>query len=76
MIHRPKHPVSTGSFVFQPFIHLDSQVSPQALEALDHGDQQDDCQQHDEILITIVPVVDGDLTKPAAADDAAHGRVA
>ena len=63
-------------FVFQPLIHLDGQVGSEALEALDHGDQQDDSQQHDEIFVTVVTVVDGDLTKPAAADDTTHGRIA
>ena len=63
-------------FVLQPLIRLDGQVGSEALEALNHGDQQDDSQQHDEVFVTVVAVVDGDLTKPAAADDAAHGRIA
>ena len=63
-------------FVLQPLIRLDGQVGSEALEALDHGDQQDDSQQHDEVFVTVVTVVDGDLTKPAAADDTTHGRIA
>lgn len=63
-------------FVLQPLIRLDGQVGSEALEALNHGDQQDDSQQHDEVFVTVVTVVDGDLTKPASADDTAHGRIA
>ena len=46
------------------------------MEDLHHNDQQDDGEDHDERLVTVVAVIDRDLAEAAASDDAAHGRVA
>lgn len=60
----------------QSFVRACSQMRAGALEDLHQRDQQNHCGQHDEILVAVVTIVDGDLAEPAAADDAAHGRIA
>ncbi len=47
-----------------------------ALEDLHQDDEEDHGEEHDQILVAVVAVVDGDLAEAAAADDTAHGRVA
>ena len=48
----------------------------QGLEDLHQNDKQHDRRKHHKVLVAIVAVVDGDLAEAAAADDAAHRRVA
>ena len=46
------------------------------MENLYNDNKQDNGQQHDQIFVAIIAVVDGDLTQAAAADDTTHGSVA
>ena len=63
-------------FLFKPLVALLCQICSEALEELDEQDEDDNRNDHDEVLVAIVAVVDGDLAEAAAADDAAHCRVA
>ena len=64
------------SYLFKPLVALLGKICAEALEHLNEQDQNNDRDDHDEVLIAIVAVVDGDLAEAAAADDAAHCRVA
>ena len=62
--------------LLEAFIQLDRKTGTDALEDLHDNDKQNDRQQHDQIFIAVVAVVDGDLAQTAAADNTAHGGVA
>ena len=62
--------------LLQALIQLDRKVGTDALEDLHDNDKQNDRQQHDQILVAVIAVVDGDLAQTAAADNTAHGGVA
>lgn len=75
-------PFSIHNIQYSQFASLETliaalgKVGSEALEQLNEQDEDDDRNEHDEVLVTIVAVVDGDLAQAAAADDAAHRRVA
>ena len=62
--------------LLQALIQLDRKVGADTLEHLHDNDEQDNSQQHDQILVAVIAVVDGDLAQTAAADNTAHGSVA
>ena len=64
------------NILFQPLIALLCKIGAEALEYLNEQDEDNDRDDHDEVFIAIVAVVDGNLAETAAADDAAHCRVA
>ena len=64
------------SAVFQTLVALGGELRADALEELHEQNEQDDRHVHHEIFVAVEAVVDGDLAEAAAADDAAHGRVA
>ena len=60
----------------EALVALGGQTRADGLEDLHQNDEQNDRREHHEILVAVVAVVDGDLAEAAAADDAAHRRVA
>ena len=53
--------------LFQPLIALLCKIGAEALEYLNEQDEDNDRDDHDEVFIAIVAVVDGDLAETAAA---------
>ena len=64
------------AILFQALIQLDRKAGADALEYLNDNDEQDDGQQHHQVFIAVIAVVDGDITEAAAAHDTTHGGVA
>ena len=62
--------------LLQALIQLDRKVGADTLEHLHDNDEQDNSQQHDQILVAVIAVVNGNLAQPAAAHDTTHGGVA
>ena len=63
-------------YLLQTLIALDGSLGAERLEQLYNDNQQDDCHVHDQILIAVVAVVNGNLAQTAATDDAGHCGVA
>lgn len=62
--------------LLQALIQLDRKVGADTLKYLHDNDEQDNSQQHDQILVAVIAVVNGNLAQPAAAHDTTHGGVA
>ena len=62
--------------LLQSLVALYGSLGAEGLEQLHDDNQQDNCHIHNQVLVTIVAVVDGNFTQTAAADDAGHCGVA
>ena len=60
----------------QTFIGFDRETGSHALEDLYQHNQKQNRNRHNQVLVSVVAVVNGNFTETAAADDAAHGGVA
>ena len=64
-----------GLFLFEPFIRSYRKLCSESLEYQHEHDKQNDRRKHYKVLVSVVSVVDRDLSETAASDDSAHGAV-
>lgn len=62
--------------VFQTLVAFRCKICSETLEDLNKNYEEYNGENHYEILITVVSVVDGDFTESASADDTAHCGIA
>ena len=56
-----------GGRLFQSLVTLGDELGTNALEDLHEQNQEYDGERHDDVLIAVIPIVDGDLAETAAA---------